>query len=178
MAQLNIKFMLRFLLNNFPMSFIIINFIIICLVSCILLYTIEIFSINIQNGIWNNKGENDLTNFYNEISLYCLFIFKYIHGNIKPETIFGSFILLAGGTMGLFLSTYFIYYINNLMEFTTEERQAYTKLVKLLNPLNNEHKSANLVKIFIQMNKLYLDNQNIEDNYRKKKENELKALVV
>jgi hypothetical protein len=27
------------------------------------------------------------------------------------------------------------------------------------------------------MNKLYLDNQNIEDNYRKKKENELKALV-
>jgi hypothetical protein len=63
------------------------------------------------------------------------------------------------------------------MEFTTEERQAYTKLVKLLNPLNNEHKSANLVKIFIQMNKLYLDNKNIEDNYRKKKENELKALV-
>ena len=55
MAQLNIKFMLRFLLNNFPMSFIIINFIIICLVSCILLYTIEIFSINIKNGIWNNK---------------------------------------------------------------------------------------------------------------------------
>ena len=177
MAQLNIKFMLRFLLNNFPMSFIIINFIIICLVSCILLYTIEIFSINIQNGIWNNKGENDMTNFYNEISLYCLFIFKYIHGNIKPETIFGSFILLAGGTMGLFLSTYCIYYINNLMEFTTEEQQAYTKLIKLLNPLNNEHKSANLVKIFIQMNKLYLDNQNIEDNYRKKKENELKALV-
>ena len=177
MAQLNIKFMLRFLLNNFPMSFIIINFIIICLVSCILLYTIEIFSINIQNGIWNNKGENDMTNFYNEISLYCLFIFKYVHGNIKPETIFGSFILLAGGTMGLFLSTYCIYYINNLMEFTTEEKQAYAKLIKLLNPLNNEHKSANLVKIFIQMNKLYLDNQNIEDNYRKKKENELKALV-
>ena len=177
MAQLNIKFMLRFLLNNFPMSFIIINFIIICLVSCILLYTIEIFSINIQNGIWNNKGENDMTNFYNEITLYCLFIFKYIHGNIKPETIFGSFILLAGGTMGLFFSTYCIYYINNLMEFTTEEQQAYTKLIKLLNPLNNEHKSANLVKIFIQMNKLYLDNQNIEDNYRKKKENELKALV-
>ena len=177
MAQLNIKFMLRFLLNNFPMSFIIINFIIICLVSCILLYTIEIFSINIQNGIWNNKGENDMTNFYNEISLYCLFIFKYVHGNIKPETIFGSFILLVGGTMGLFFSAYCIYYINNLMEFTTEERQAYTKLVKLFNPLNNEHKSANLVKIFIQMNKLYLDNQNIEDNYRKKKENELKALV-
>jgi hypothetical protein len=63
------------------------------------------------------------------------------------------------------------------MEFTTEEQQAYSKLVKLLNPLNNEHKSANLLKAFIQMNKLYLDNQNIEENYRKKKENELKALV-
>ena len=177
MAKLDFMFLTRFLLNNFPMSFIIINFIIICFVSSILLYTIEHFSINIQNGIYNNKGDNDLTNIYNEISLYCLFIFKYMHGNIKPESKFGSFILLIGGIIGMFLSSYLIYYINNLMEFPTEEQQAYTKLVKLLNPLNNEHKSANLIKVFIQMNKLYLDNQNIKDNYRKKKEDEIKAIV-
>jgi len=177
MAQLDFKFMFRFLLNNFPISFIIINFIIICLVACILLYTIEHFSINIENGIYNNKGDNDLKNIYNEISLYCLFIFKYIHGNIKPESIFGSFILIVGGTIGLFLSSYLIFHINNLMEFTTEEQQAYSKLIKLLNPLNNQHKSANLLKVFMQMNKLYLDNQNIEDNYRKKKEEEIKAIV-
>ena len=177
MAQLDFKFMFRFLLNNFPISFIIINFIIICLVACILLYTIEHFSINIENGIYNNKGDNDLKNIYNEISLYCLFIFKYIHGNIKPESIFGSFILIVGGTIGLFLSSYLIFHINNLMEFTTEEQQAYSKLIKLLNPLNNQHKSANLLKVFMQMNKLYLDNQNIEDNYRKKKGEEIKAIV-
>ena len=177
MAQLDFKFMFRFLLNNFPISFIIINFIIICLVACILLYTIEHFSINIENGIYNNKGDNDLKNIYNEISLYCLFIFKYIHGNIKPESIFGSFILIVGGTIGLFLSSYLIFHINNLMEFTTEEQQAYSKLIKLLNPLNNQHKSANLLKVFMQMNKLYLDNQNIEDNYRKKKGEEIKVIV-
>ena len=177
MAQLNFKFTIRFLLNNFPMSFIIINFLVIGLVTCILLYTIEHFSINIQYGIWNNIGDNDPTNFYNQISLYCLFIFKYIHGNIKPETIFGSFILLIGGTIGLFLSSYLLYCIHNLMEFTSEEQQAYSKLVKLLNPLNNENKSANLVKVFIQLNKLYLDNQIIKDNYRKMKEDKIKAIV-
>ena len=159
------------------MSFIIINFVIICIIVCILIFSVEHFSINIYNGIYNNKGDNDLTNFYSEISLYCFFIFKYIHGDIRPQTIFGSFILLVGGTIGLFLSSYCIYYINNLMEFTTEEQQAYSKLVKLLNPLNNEHKSANLIKVFMQMNKLYLDNQNIENNYRIKKENEIKAIV-
>jgi len=177
MIKLDFKFMLRFLLNTFPMSFIIINFVILCILVCILVFSIEHFSINIYNEIYNNKGDNDLTNIYNEISLYCFFIFKYIHGDIRPQTLFGSFILLVGGTMGLFLSSYCVYYINNLMEFTTEEQQAYSKLVKLLNPLNNEHKSANLLKVFMQMNKLYLDNQNIEDNYRKRKENELKAIV-
>ena len=177
MIKLDFKFMFRFLLNTFPLSFIIINFIIICIIVCILFFSIEHFSINIYNGVWNNKGDNDLTNFYNEISLFCFYTFKYIHGDIRPQTIFGSFILLAGGTIGLLLSSYCVYYINNLMEFTTEEQQAYSKLVKLLNPLNNEHKSANLLKAFMQMNKMYLDNQNIEENYRKKKENELKAIV-
>ena len=177
MIKLDFKFMLRFLLNTFPMSFIIINFVILCIIVCILIFSIEHFSINIYNDIYNNKEDSDLTNFYNEISLYCFFVFKYIHGDIKPQTLFGSFILLVGGTMGLFLSSYCIYYINNLMEFSSEEQQAYSKLVKLLNPLNNEHKSANLLKVFLQINKLHLDNQNIEDNYRKRKENELKAIV-
>ena len=177
MIKLDFKFMFRFLLNTFPLSFIIINFLIICIIVCILIFSIEHFSINIYDAVLNNKRDNDLTNFYNEISLYCFYIFKYINGDIKPKTIFGTFILLTGGTIGLFLSSYCVYYINNLMEFTTEEQQAYSKLVKLFNPLNNEHKSANLLKVFIQMNKLYMDNQNIEDNYRIKKENELKAIV-
>ena len=177
MIKLDFKFMFRFLLNTFPLSFIIINFVIICIIVCILLFSMEYFSIDINDAALNNKGDNDLTNFYNEVSLYCFYIFKYINGDIRPKTIFGTFILLAGGTIGLLLSSYCVYYINNLMEFTTEEQQAYSKLVKLLNPINNEHKSANLLKVFMQMNKLYMDNQNIEENYRIKKENELKAIV-
>ena len=177
MIKLDFKFMFRFLLNNFPMSFIIINFIVICLVSCILLYTFEYFSIDIYIGIWNNKGYNDLKNLYNEIFLFSSFIFKNAQGNIKAQTILGTFILLIGGTMGLILSSYLVYYMNILIEFKVEEHQSYTKLIKLLDPLNNEHKASNLLKIFLLMNKMYLDNQNIEENYRIKKDNDIRVMV-
>ena len=177
MIKLDFQFMLRFLLNNFPMYFIIINFIVICLVSCLLLYTIEYFSIDVYNGIWNSKGENDTKNFFNQIYLFCSFILKTVHGNVKTESILGSLILTIGGTVGLIIISYFLYYINILIEFRVEEQQAYTKLIKLLDPLNNEHKASNLLKVFLLMNKMYLDNQNIEENYRIKKDNDIKDMV-
>ena len=177
MVKLDFKFMFRFLLNYFPLSFIIINFIIICLVVSILIYCIDYFSINVNTGIWNNKGDNDLKNFYNEIFLYFFFVLKLLHGNIKADTVLGSIILLIGGTFGVIFSSYLIYYINSIIEFKPEEHQAYTKLIKLLNPLNNEHKASNLLKVFLLMNKMYLDNPNIIDNYRIYKQNDFQAMV-
>ena len=169
--------MFRFLLNYFPLSFIIFNFIIICFVVSVLIYCIDYFSLNVNTGIWNNKGENDLKNFYNELFLYLFFVLKLLHGNIKADTVLSSIILLIGGTFGLIFSSYLIYYMNSIIEFKPEEHQAYTKLIKLLNPLNNEHKASNLLKVFLLMNKMYLDNPNIIDNYRIKKENDFQAMV-
>ena len=177
MVKLDFMFMFRFLLNYFPLSFIIINFVIICIVVSVLIYCVDYFSININTGIWNNKGNNDLKNAYNEIFLYFFFVLKILHGNIKADTVLGSIILLVGGTFGLIFSSYFIYYINSIIEFKPEEQQAYTKLIKLLNPLNNEHKASNLLKVFFLMNKMYLDNPNIVNNYRIKKENDFQAMV-
>ena len=177
MVKMDFKFMFRLLSNFYPITFILVNSIIIFVVICILLYCIEYFSININNGILNNKGYNDLKNFYNEIYLYSFFIIKNAHGYIKADTIIGTFVLLIGGTIGVFISSYFIYYINRIIEFKPEEQQAYTKLVKLLNPLNNEHKAANLLKIFLLVKKMNKDYQNIEEDYKIKKDNNIKNII-
>ena len=176
MVKMDFKFMFRFLLNLYPKPFIFINFIIIGITVCIILYSFEYFSIDI-NGIWNKKGENGLKNFYNDIFLYFFFIIKNVHGNIRADTIIGSFVLLIGGTLGLVINSYLIYYINNMVEFKPEEEKAYSKLVKLLNPLNNEHKASNLIKIILLMKKMHIDNRNIEELYKSKKENNLKNII-
>ena len=175
MVKMDSKFMFKFILNMYPLAFIIINFITIGLLVSVLIYCVEYFSIDINTKLINNKGINDLKDFYSEINLYCFFVLKNIHGNIKTNTILGSIILLIGGTVGLLISSYFIYYINLLIEFKPEEQQAYDKLVKLLNPSNNEHKAANLIKAFLLIKKLYIDNKNIRDEYKLKKENNFKG---
>ena len=176
MVKMDFKFMFKFILNMYPLAFIIVNFITIGLLVSILIYCVEYFSIDINAKQINNKGVNNLKDFYNEISLYCFFILKNVHGNIKTNTILGSVILLIGGTIGLLISSYFIYYINILIEFEPEEKRAYGKLVKLLDPLNNEHKASNLIKAFLLMKKLYIDNKNIRDEYKLKKENNFKNI--
>ena len=176
MVKMDFKFMFKFILNMYPLAFIIVNFITIGLLVSILIYCVEYFSIDINTKQINNKGVNNLKDFYNEISLYCFFILKNVHGNIKTNTILGSVILLIGGTIGLLISSYFIYYINILIEFEPEEKRAYGKLVKLLDPLNNEHKASNLIKAFLLMKKLYIDNKNIRDEYKLKKENNFKNI--
>ena len=174
MVKMDFKFMFKFILNMYPLAFIIINFITIGLLVSVLIYCVEYFSIDINTKLINNKGINDLKDFYSEINLYCFFVLKNIHGNIKTNTILGSLIILIGGTVGLLISSYFIYYINLLIEFQPEEQQAFGKLVKLLNPSNNEHKAANLIKVFLLMKKIYIDNKNIRDEYLLKKENNFK----
>ena len=175
MVKMDFKFMFKFILNMYPFSFIILNFIFIGILVSILIYCLEYFSIDVNTKLLNNKGINDLKDFYSEITLFCFFVLKSVHGNIKTNTILGSIILLIGGTLGLLISSCFIYYVNLLIEFKPEEKQAHSKLEKLLNPLNNEHKAANLIKVFLLMKKLYIDNKNIRDEYILKKENNFKG---
>ena len=175
MVKMDFKFMFKFILNMYPFAFILLNFIFIGILVSILIYCVEYFSLDINNKLLNNKGINDLKDFYSEITLFCFFVLKSVHGNIKTNTILGSIILLVGGTLGLLISSYFIYYVNLLIEFKPEEKQAYSKSVKLLNPSNNEHKAANLIKVFLLMKKIYIDNKNIRDEYKLKKENNFKG---
>ena len=177
MVKMDFKFMFRLLLNLYPITFILINFLTIGTIVSILLYCTEYFSIDIYKGNYNNKGENELKNFYSEIYLYCYFTIKNIYGNIKTETSLGAFIFIIGGSIGLLIYAYLIYYINKLIEFKPDEQQAYSKLVKLLNPINNEHKASNVMKVFILLKKTYIDNQNIGEEYKLKKESNFKKMI-
>ena len=177
MVKMNLRFMFRLYFNIYPILFVIINFIIITLLVCILLFCIEYFSVSIQDGRWNDKTQNDLIIFYNKIFLFCSYVLKSIHGNLKAETELGTLILLFGGTIGLIFISFLIYFLSQILEFKPEEQEAYTKLVKLLNPLNNEHKASNLIKIFFLIKKMYKDNHNIENEYKLKKEKNFKLMV-
>ena len=50
-------------------------------------------------------------------------------------------------------------------------------MIKLLNPINNEHKAFNVIKVFILLNKAYSGNQNIEEEYKSKKESNFKRIL-
>ena len=176
MIKMDFKFMFRFLLNLYPLSFIFINFLIIVIIFSILIYCIEYFSIDI-NTVYNNKGKNDINDLYCLVFLLFTYVTKTINGDIKPETVLGSFMLVIGGSLGILIIFYLIYYLNQLLEFKQDEQQAYSKLVKLLNPINNEHKASNLIKMFILYKKNCVDNQNIEQEYRIKKDNNIKNII-
>jgi len=71
---------------------------------------------------------------------------------------------------GLLVSTYFIYFLNNLIKFNPEEHDVFLKLTKLLNPINKEHKAANLIKSKLLSKKIIIGNQTTVKEYKSKME--------
>jgi len=167
MVKMDFMFMLRYFLNRYPMTFILISFILLCISYCVLIFCIEFFSLDIINGFWNNKGDNNLRNIYNCIYLFAFYIVKNNSGDIKVISPLGLFIMIFGGTSSLFIFSYFLFYINNLIELTTEEQKAISRIDKILNPLNKEHKSANLIKVIFLIKKMLKDYKNIEKDYKR-----------
>ena len=146
--------MIRYFLHRYPVIFVIINLFFIGLGFLILIYSAEYFSLNIKNeknGNYNSKGDNNLKNISNIIYLYLFYFVKNIFGDIHPMSFYGNFIMLAYGTISLFVISYFIYYMNRIIKFNKEEQKAYSKLIKILNPINKEHKASNLIKNLIIM---------------------------
>ena len=176
MIKMNFLFMLRYFLNRYPLFFILSSFLLLGLTFCILIFCVEFFSVDTVNGFWNNKGDNNLKNFYNCVHLFFFYIIKNNYGNFKPKSILGIFILIIGGTLGMLILLYFIFYTNELLNLTPQELKAYKKLNKILDPLNNEHKSANLIKIIFLLKKMLKDYHSVESNYRRIKLKKIKNL--
>ena len=171
MVKMNFLFMLRYFLNRYPMIFIIINFFIFGIIFCIIIYAIEFFSLDLKNGYWNNKGDNNLKNFYNNIYLYLFYIIKNEFGDIRPKSEIGLFIMLIIGTLGSFGISYFFYFMLQIIRLSPDEEKAYSKISKIMDPLNKEHKSANLIKYLILTRQIFKENKNFEKIYARNKLN-------
>ncbi len=170
LIMLDSKFMFKYCLNKFPLSFLLLNLIIIFISICIILSGIEFFSVDIKDKFWNNSIENKAENFFKVSGAFFFFIIRNIYEYHTIKSILGKLILYMGGIFGMLVISYFIFYVNNLVEFTPEEHDAFSKLTKLLNPINKEHKASNLIKALILFKKILKDNQNTERDYRLKME--------
>ncbi len=165
MVKMDLLFMIRYFLNRYPITFIIINFFIFGTIFCILIYSIEYFSLDIKNGYWNNKGYNNLKNFNNTIYLYLFFIIKNEFGDIRPKSELGIFIMIIVGTLSSLVVSYFVTFMLKLINLSTYEERAFTKVTRMLDPVKKEHKSANLIKYFILARQVFKDNKNFEKDY-------------
>ena len=174
MIKIDFLFLLRYFLNRYPMTFILFNLLIIGITFCILVFCLEFFSFEISNNVSNNNDDNNLRKIYNIIYLLVFYFTKNIFGEIVPNSFLGKLILIIGGSCGAFIFFYLIYYLNELIKLSSEEQKAYTKLNKILNPLNNEHKAANLIKVILQIKKISKDYKNIEIDYGIAKKQNLK----
>ena len=85
-------------------------------------------------------------------------------GDYESVTLISKIILYIGATFGMVtLSVWSFYFNSNILELNSEEKKAYTKLVKLRNHENKEHKATNLIKEFLRFRKLYINFNNLID---------------
>ena len=168
LITLNSSFMFKYNLYKFPLTFLLLNLVIVLLSICIVISSVEFFSSDVNEDFWNNIIENKEENFFNIFSSFFFFIIRNIHENHSIKSILGKLVMFIGGIVGMLFSSYLIYYINIRIEFSPEEEESYSKLTKLLNPINKEHKSSNVVKSLLMLKKVIGDNQNTEKDYRLK----------
>ena len=167
---LNTNFMFKYTLRKFPLTFLAFNVIIIVFSICLVISCIEFFSLDINNRYWNTIFENKSENIFNILGDFLFFIIRNIYEEHCIKSILGRIILYMGGLVGMVITTYFIHFLLNLIEFNPEEQDAFSKLIKLLNPINKEHKAAHLIKTLLIIKKFIINNQNTEKDYRNKME--------
>ena len=168
--NLNTRFMFRYNFNKTPLTFLLINFVIIFITISLVLSCLEYFSIDINNNFWNDINDNRTEKFFHILSIFLYFSLKNVHEEHCIQSILGKIILLFGGLVGITVISYLIFYMNNSIEFTREEQTAFSKLGKLLQPINKEHKASNLIKSILLIRKTYVDNINTVKDYKLKKE--------
>jgi hypothetical protein len=166
LLDLNSYFMFKYNISKFPLTFLALNFILVAISFCIILTSIEFYSIDVSNDFWSDMIVNEMENILTIFSTFFFFIVKNIHEEHCVKSIFGKLMLYFGGLFGMLICSYFIFYMNNSIELGPEEQDAFSKLTKLLNPINREHKAANLIKSILLFKKIIIDNQNTEKDYR------------
>lgn len=178
LINLNFSFMIKYKMNRTPLIFILFNLILLFLITCIIIFCVEYFSLDISNDFWSNVNENKGENYLNILNCFFFFSIRNIHEEHSIKSFLGKIILYFGGLFGMLLSSFFLFYMNNLVELSPEEHVAYSKLTKLLNPENKEHKASNLIKSILLIKKIYIDNKNTVRDYKLKNIKEEKPKIT
>jgi hypothetical protein len=168
LLNLDSSFSFKYSINKYPISFLILNIIMIFIIISIILFCVEFFSLDISDDFWNNSNENQKENFLNILNTFLFFITRNIHEEHCIKSLFGKLILYFGGLTGMLFTSYFLFYMNGLIELNPEEEIAFSKLKKLFNPINKEHKASNLIKSIFLIKKIYFDNKNTIRDYKLK----------
>ena len=166
--NLNSRFMFKYSLHRFPLTFLTFNVLIIVFSICMLISCVEFFSLDINKSYKNNIIDNNVENVFNIFSAFFFLIIKNMHEEHCIKSILGKILLFIGGLFGMLISSYFIFLMNNLIKLNPEEHDSFSKLIKLLNPINREHKASNFIKSLLWIKKIIIDNKNTEKDYRNK----------
>ena len=166
--NLDYKFLNKIIMVNSHFSYIIFNWIVLTLSISSILYGIEYLSIDLVYGNYSKKGENSFKDYFNCIYLYIFLMLRIAFGDHVSRTILGKIVLIIGSLIGSVFEAFFIYYLLRITELNDNEHKAYTRLEKLFNTENNEHKAANYIKAVLLLKKQIKENKDSVELYIKK----------
>ena len=159
--KINSEFRAKSIFQRLPLISCFITSTIIVLILGISVRFLDAFSYSIQyesEDIYSVKSVNE---FFFALAIQS----HHWFGNYKPITFLSKIIIYVGGTFGMIILSIWSFYFNlSMMELNPEENKVYTKLLKLRNFENTAHKTTNLIKEFLNLRKLYINFNNLEDN--------------
>ncbi len=120
----------------------------------------------------NLSEENDLAYLLNCIWLIIITMVTVGYGDEYPKSHFGRVVIIIAAILGMLLVSIIIVSLGNLIEFTDEEKKAYSLLKKMKADDNAFNKAGNVIGILCKMR--YLFERRITGNNIKKNSNIIK----
>ena len=120
----------------------------------------------------NLSEENDLAYLLNCIWLIIITMVTVGYGDEYPKSHFGRIVIIIAAILGMLLVSIIIVSLGNLIEFTDEEKKAYSLLKKMKADDNAFNKAGNVIGILCKMR--YLFERRIKGKSIKKTSNIIK----
>ncbi len=146
-----LNFVIKSEINNKKIITISFFVIFLCILESAIIRDFECLSFEKNNFLEGKKGLNDLQNYMNNFWLVLITFTNVGFGDEYPRTFFGRIIIFFvsfGGLLGLGI---LIATLSEKLEFTQNEKKAYSRLKKIFDPENLEHKSVNIIKTILLM---------------------------
>ena len=162
--QPGIRFVIKSEINKRPILLFGSICVIFCLLLCFLIRNFENLAADTEKGLEGVKGVNDLNTFMNNLWMVFTTITKIGFGDCYPRTDIGRLLTFVIFLFGMFCLGFTIASLSGNMEFEPVEKKAYTKLKKICDPENIEHKAANVIKTILLLHKNRKNKKNISKN--------------